>query len=175
MNATERVVRGDSSLSEKMFCVSWGYAHPLCDIRVSFLLNSFGSSAQARDIWTFLLVMVRATLPRQEDKILILKEHWLNLILGGRKTLEIRGRALKAGKYWLGCRGVIRGKVVLGDAVPIPDEDTWDSLRERHRVESSFLPYKKTYGLPVTSVKKVKPVTFKHTQGAVGIVLYRAP
>ena len=117
--------------------------------------------------------MVRTALPREEDKILILKEHWLNLILSRRKTLEIRGRALKAGKYWLGCRGFIHGKVLLGDAVPIPDEDTWDSLRERHCVESSFLPYKKTYGLPILTVKKVKPVTFPHTHGAVGIVLYR--
>ena len=106
---------------------------------------------------------------------MILKDHWLNLILGGRKTLEIRGRALKAGKYWLGCRGVNRGEAMLGNAVPIPDEDTWDSLRERHRVESSFLPYKKTYGLPLTSVKKVTPVPFKHTQGAVGIVIFRSP
>ena len=119
--------------------------------------------------------MTRSALPRQGDKISILKEHWLDMILSHRKTLEVRGRALKAGKYWLGCRGVIRGKIVLADAIPIPDEDTWDSLRERHCVESSFLPYKSTHGLPILSVKKIKPVTFTHTQGAVGIVIYRTP
>ena len=119
--------------------------------------------------------MVRTAHPRQEDKILILKQRWMDLILSRRKTLEIRGRALKAGKYWLGCRGVIRGKVVLGEAKHIPDEDTWDSLRESHCVESSFLPYKKTYGLPILAAKKVKPVTYTHTHGAVGIVLYRTP
>ena len=35
--------------------------------------------------------------PRTDDRILVLKWHWLDLMLQRVKTLEIRGRRLKAG------------------------------------------------------------------------------
>ena len=41
--------------------------------------------------------------PQPLDRILILKEQWLQQILLGGKTMEIRCRPLAAGRYWLGC------------------------------------------------------------------------
>ena len=41
--------------------------------------------------------------PQPMDRILILKEQWLQQILLGGKTMEIRCRPLAAGRYWLGC------------------------------------------------------------------------
>ena len=65
-----------------------------------------------------MIVGVHRNLPRMAgalpgDRILVLRPHWLNLILAGEKTLEIRGRNLSAGTYWLGARGVIHGLAVL--------------------------------------------------------------
>ena len=97
----------------------------------------------------------------------------MKLLFKKTKTLEIRGRRLKPGHYWLGCQGVIRGEAVFGDAVHIPDKDTWIKLMEQHCVKMEGLPYKTTYGHPVLCCNKVKPVPYEHPRGAVGIVVFR--
>jgi len=107
-----------------------------------------------------------AARPRAGDKILVFKERWRDLVLRRRKTMEIRGAALKAGLYWIGCRGEITGRLVLGAALPIPDANTWASLRVRHCVEDAALPYKRTFGLPVLSVHKIAPLKYTHPRGA---------
>ena len=53
--------------------------------------------------------------PKPNDKILVLKEAWLALILSGEKTLEIRGAPLHAGQYWLGCKKQIYARAFLGN------------------------------------------------------------
>ena len=86
------------------------------------------------------------------DRILILKPKWLRLLLSGEKDLEIRGCRFKPGNYYLGCGGLIHASCQLGTAIPIQTPEDWDQLRPRHRVASSTLPYKNTWGLPVTDV-----------------------
>ena len=114
-----------------------------------------------------------ATLPQPGDRILVFRPHWLELILRREKRLEIRGRRLSAGRYWLGCRGTIFGLAVLEPAIPITSAKAWRRLRHRHLVESDELPYKKTYGLPIRHCRRVTQTPYEHPQGAVGIVKYR--
>ena len=111
--------------------------------------------------------------PQRGDRILVLRPHWLNLILAGEKTLEIRGRNLSAGNYWLGTRGMIHGFAILEPAMLINTAQAWQELRHRHRVESDELPYKTTYALPVRRCRRVIPIPYVHPRGAVGIVKYR--
>ena len=40
------------------------------------------------------------------DRILILKERWLDLILSDEQTMETRSKRLRAGKYYLGYKAV---------------------------------------------------------------------
>ena len=61
----------------------------------------------------------RMATPQPGDRILVFRLHWLNLILAGEKDLEIRGRNLSGGRYWLGCRGTIFGRAILEAAIPI--------------------------------------------------------
>jgi len=50
------------------------------------------------------------------DRILALRREWLDMILSGEKTVEIRGYALRQGGiYFLGSRGNIYGSVVIGE------------------------------------------------------------
>ena len=124
------------------------------------------------------LVGVPRNLPRMAgplpgDRILVLRPHWLNLILEGEKTLEIRGRNLSAGKYWLGTRGMIHGLAILEPAILINTLQAWQDLRHRHCVDSNELPYKTTYGLPIGQCRRVMPTPYEHPRGAVGIVKYR--
>ena len=118
--------------------------------------------------------VLRMAAPQRGDRILVLRPHWLNLILAGEKTLEIRGRNLSAGNYWLGTRGMIHGFAILEPAMLINTAQAWQELRHRHRVESNELPYKTTYALPVRRCRRVTtPIPYVHPRGAVGIVKYR--
>ena len=110
--------------------------------------------------------------PTPGDRILVLRPHWLRLILSGEKTLEIRPRNLSPGKYWVGSRGIICGLVHLGPGNLIDSVKTWIGLRQRHRVESGRLPYKKTYGLPIQHARRVRRVPYKHPRGAIGHVRF---
>ena len=124
--------------------------------------------------------MVRAielgSTPRFGDRILILREEWLERILDGSKTLEIRGARLREGDVWLGNRGAVSGKARLGPAVPIGTKQEWAALRPRHLVADEALPYKTTWGLPLESVRRLRDaVPYLHRRGAIGIVRFRAP
>ena len=110
---------------------------------------------------------------KQHDRILIVKEPWLNLILAGEKTIEVRGTPYRPGHYFVGHNQLIRGEIVLGVAKQVRTEDEWNFLRPRHRVPSATLPYRKTCALPVVSVQRVAPTPFVHPRGAINIVKYR--
>jgi hypothetical protein len=111
--------------------------------------------------------------PRPGDRILVLRPHWLSLILSGEKTLEIRGRKLSAGWYWLGAWGMIHGRAFLTAATRITTAQAFRDLRVLHRIDMDELPYKKTYGLSITCCECMGPIPYVHPRGAAGIVKYR--
>ena len=114
--------------------------------------------------------------PARGERILILREHWLELILSGEKTLEIRGKRLKQGDVWLGYRQEVMGKAYLGEAIFIDSAEAWNARRSQHRVETRALPYKKTWALPLAKVLRLpKTVPYLHPRGAVGIVRFIPP
>ena len=109
--------------------------------------------------------------PSVGDKILVLKSHWLQLILERRKTMEIRGLALRRGRYFLGFKKNVYGWVEFGDPQRIVNLQQWNQLRSRHLVQRAELPYKRTCGLPILQVERFsEPVAYVHPKGAVGIV-----
>ena len=110
-------------------------------------------------------------MPSVGDKILVLKWHWLQLILERRKTMEIRGLALRRGRYFLGFKKNVYGWVEFGDPQRIVNLQQWNQLRSRHLVQRAELPYKRTCGLPILQVERFsEPVAYVHPKGAVGIV-----
>ena len=92
--------------------------------------------------------VIQMTRPKPGDRILVVRPHWIRLILSGEKTLEIRARNLSPAKYWLGSRGVIYGRVKLGPGTLIDSVEAWIGLRQRHHVEAHQLPYKKIVRVP---------------------------
>ena len=104
---------------------------------------------------------------------MVLKRPWLMWILGGDKTMEIRSRALRAGRYYLGHKKLIYGEIVLGQAILISTDEHWVATRDQHLVTTPR-PYKKTFGLPILSMTRYdKKFPFSHPPGAIGIVKYR--
>ena len=98
------------------------------------------------------------SVPHPNDRILVLRRSWLELILAGEKTIEIRGTPFKAGRYWLGHKGVVHGVAVLGSPIPITSAEEWNEMRPQHLVDSAELPYRKTYALPVLSARPTRPI-----------------
>ena len=112
--------------------------------------------------------------PKDGDRILLIKQKWLALVLAGDKTMEVRGKRLRAGKCFFARKGVIYASAALGDAIEIPDAQQWESLQHLHCVPGKVLPYARTFGLPINGVERLNPpIPFHHPKGAVGIVKYR--
>ena len=114
-----------------------------------------------------------ASQPRPGDRILVLKWHWLSMILKSEKTMEIRGICFRRGRYFLGFQRNIYGWIELGDPIRM-NIAQWKELRHRHRVQSENLPYKKTFGIPILHAQALTPtIPYKHPRGAVSIVKFR--
>ena len=110
--------------------------------------------------------------PAAGDKILVLKERWLRLLLSGEKTLEIRGAPFKGGRYFLGCKSIVWGVATFGDPVELGLEE-FRARQHQHLVEADNLPYKKTFGMPVLTVRALPQHPYTHPRGAIGIVKAR--
>ena len=117
--------------------------------------------------------MERDREPHLHDRILILRQPWLRLILAGEKTLEVRGRPFASGMYWLGYKSNIYGVVRLGTAIRIETVEAWNECYGEHLVDLPMPPYEKTYVLPILNARPTRLFRFVHPQGAIGVVKYR--
>ena len=112
--------------------------------------------------------------PSPGDKILIYRPLYLQLVLGGTKTLEIRGAPYKASVYYIGSRSQIYGQAQLGRAYPIHSMRDFDRVKRLHRMHCSRLPYQKTYAIPILEFAPMC-ARYSHPRGAITIVKYRPP
>lgn len=106
---------------------------------------------------------------------LIIKKKWLDLILSGKKTLEIRSSSTKKTKipiYLLesGSKRV-RGTCIIQSAYPISCSD-WSEEQANHCVDLSYKELKERYKNPhawvLADVKPVEDVWYyNHPSGAV--------
>ena len=100
---------------------------------------------------------------------LIIKKKWLDLILSGKKTLEIRGsRIHKRGKIGLieSGSGEIKGTCELVDCIGPLSKNDFKKNQNKH--QSKLSNYKTTYAWVLTKPKRFsKPKKYKHPQGAV--------
>lgn len=120
------------------------------------------------------MVKLLSDTPKEGDRVLVLKQHWLDLLLKREKTIEVRGMPLKSGVYYLGSKGKIYGCALFGAPLSINDASHWDALRPKHCVPDLLPPYKRTFGLPVIRVQRLSPpLPYVHPRGAVGLVRYR--
>lgn len=104
--------------------------------------------------------------------ILILKKTWLDLILDGKKTWEIRGSdTKKRGRILLAesGTGLIKGSVVLEHTSLLLKED-FEAYPKKHRIPCTYeeLPYRNPHIWYMKEPCRFsKPVPYKHPQGAV--------
>ena len=104
---------------------------------------------------------------------MILKKSWLNLILKGEKTMELRGQRARLGWTWLGEGNSVQGRarIVACQQLTL---DTYSMYRPQHRVTKVELHYKKTNGLWLEDVQlPKKPIFFWKPWGVIGWAVVR--
>jgi len=103
---------------------------------------------------------------------LLIKSHWIELILNGQKCWEIRGNNTKIrGKIALIKSGTsqIVGHCEITDVIgPLTLEHMESTVQYHHSDLSKGLPYNKTYAWLLSNVVQFdKPIPYMHPQGAV--------
>ena len=101
---------------------------------------------------------------------LIIKEKYLQKILSGKKTWEIRGsKTHKRGRIGLiqSGSGKIIGECELIDCIKL-DLDTYLKNQDKHCSENTTLTYKQTYAWVLKSpIRYTSPKPYTHPQGAI--------
>lgn len=107
---------------------------------------------------------------------LIIKGKWIDKILSGNKTLEIRGNQTKKTNqpvYILESGSQkVRGKCLISCCIPIDSEEMWVKLRRWHCVDISYEELLKIYKNPYAWVLENIEVMsdglyYEHPKGAV--------
>lgn len=104
--------------------------------------------------------------------VLVIKPPWMNMILDGDKTLEIRSTACRkpAGTdiFLAQSRTAVVSGVVKFVGVHGPlSEEQWEALREKHRVMGPR-PYGRTYAWEVEQAQRfTHPVPYIVNRGAI--------
>ncbi|CAE7505467.1 unnamed protein product, partial [Symbiodinium sp. CCMP2592] len=94
--------------------------------------------------------------PEEGDRIMVMKEAWLQLVMNRLKTLEIRGAPAALGRTWLGCNGQIHGAANIVNCSIITEAD-FQATRAQHRHLGEMPNYKKTYALTLQDVTQLEP------------------
>ncbi|CAE7334026.1 unnamed protein product [Symbiodinium sp. CCMP2592] len=94
--------------------------------------------------------------PEEGDRIMVMKEAWLQLVMNRLKTLEIRGAPAALGRTWLGCNGQIHGAANIVNCSIITEAD-FQATRAQHRHLGEMPNYKKTYALALQDVTQLEP------------------
>lgn len=102
---------------------------------------------------------------------LVIKQPWIDYILNGQKTWEIRGSNthIRGEIYLIQSRsGLILGKATVVDSLQL-SEETYFSSTDKHNVpHGGVMPYKKTYAWVFeNAIRFEEPIPYKHPQGAV--------
>ena len=104
-------------------------------------------------------------------KALIIKNPWIDYILDGKKTWEIRGcKTNIRGQIELiqSGSGLVVGSCEIIDCKELTIED-YKSNTDKHNIqEVTTFPYKNTYAWVISNAKRYEiPKKYKHPQGAI--------
>ena len=72
-------------------------------------------------------------LPQLGDRVLRFQRHWLDLVLEGTKTAELRRDRTTSGCAWMGCGGRVWGRIHIGDAARLSSMEELRATRGQSR------------------------------------------
>ena len=114
----------------------------------------------------------RSGVRRSAKRALVVKKKWLDLVLEGRKTLEIRGSSTTK-RGWIHfaesqAGGKLLGRARLVNCIPVPKKSFKHHSKEHHVSDLREVPYDTLYAWVLEDAEKFgKPFEYVHKQGAV--------
>ena len=107
------------------------------------------------------------------NTVLILQQYWMDKILDGYKTLEIRKSPVHkhVGKrIWLAasCSSAISGSVELGKGIGPLSKSDWHDMRPMHCIPDDERLYcEKTYAYVLRAPQRVPTIPLQRKRGAI--------
>ena len=96
-----------------------------------------------------------APMPCLGERIMVIKEPWLQLILNKLKTMEIRRSPAEPGKTWLAFDGQVFGAAYISHCVQITREE-FEATREQHQHLGDMPPHAKVYALTLQNIVRLE-------------------
>lgn len=107
--------------------------------------------------------------PRQSESVLVIQQPFVNLVLDGRKTLDIRHTRIPSKEYWISNKGKILGRAVFTFRECIASVERWVELTPEHCWEITEYPYRRNNAFSITNVHRLTtPVPHKIFHGYMG-------
>lgn len=107
--------------------------------------------------------------PQIGDRILVLREEWLRLILDGKKTQEIRNRKTRRGLVWLGLNGKVYGQVEITEVKDLTEEEFRRCGDAHLWPEDRPVPYKRICGYTLANLKVLsQPLPYYRPDSPIG-------
>lgn len=115
-----------------------------------------------------------AVRPLEGDAILVLKKPYVDAIIAGEKTLEIRRTRMKAGVRWLASQGMVHGVAEFGAAEVVASDQEWQACMPHHMWDVPKRPYAAcTYKHEVRGPVRIAPIPYQRLRGQIGFAKYR--
>ena len=116
--------------------------------------------------------------PELLAKILMFSQEWLDLVLSGKKTLELRkvkiSCSMQDESYYLGAGNMIYGRCIISPGVKVENDEDFSKLKDGHLWTDSKPPYSFPFAVHgLSKVQRLKPLEFERLHGTQGRALYR--
>lgn len=112
--------------------------------------------------------------PRIGDRVMVVQDQWLELILDGKKTMEIRGCKYRAGFVWLSSKGCVYGSVTITSSIDLTAAEFRARSTEHLWPENRAQPYKRLCGLLLVGARRLAaPVPYWRPPAAIGWNIFR--
>ncbi|CAE7485976.1 unnamed protein product [Symbiodinium sp. CCMP2592] len=99
-------------------------------------------------------------MPTLGNRIMVLKEGWVALILSGTKTMELRSQPAKTGPIWIGFEGRVYAHAEISDCRQMSQE-IYEETRAQHRHMGRMKQGDSLYGLVLTNlVQLAHPIDY---------------
>ena len=119
----------------------------------------------------------RPMLPKPGDSIFVLLQPFLDMILDGRKTLEIRsalhGKCMGAKHRFVGMGGFVYGGADFAAGFVVETDEEWRALLPQHHWNTASLPYARTCAYAISMPQRIDPpIAYQRKSGQIGMAKF---
>ena len=104
-------------------------------------------------------------MPEIGDRIMVVKEAWLSLILSGTKTMEVRGKPAGTGHTWIAYDGLVYASAEIAECILLSKDD-FEKTRGQHRHIGKAPPFETLYGLVLRNIEELATPVLHYRQPA---------